>query len=131
MAPQAPAITDPVEQLPLAGEAAEGVICVPLSCGRPDPCWARIHDRAGDLLHFVAARGLSGGDLVFVRESAEGTDGPFADRVRSRCLRWAGENPDAFRREHGVEGAGELAGAIPDQELDRSERWPRSIRKLR
>ena len=43
---------------------------------------------------------------------AQGTDDPFADRVRSGRLRWAGENPDAFRLEHGVEGAGELAGAI-------------------
>ena len=38
---------------------------------------------------------------------AQGTDDPFADRVRSRRLRWAGENPDPFRLEHGVEGAGE------------------------
>src|SRR5450755_3061482 len=62
---------------------------------------------------------------------AQATDDPFADRVRSRRLRWAGENPDAFRLEHGVEGAGELACAIPDQELDRSRAGPRSIRKLR
>ncbi len=48
---------------------------------------------------------------------AQGTDDPFADRVRSRRLRWAGKNPDAFRCEHGVEGAGELACTIPDQEL--------------
>jgi hypothetical protein len=26
--------------------------------------------------------------------------------------------PDAFGSEHGVEGAGELACAVPDQELD-------------
>jgi hypothetical protein len=49
---------------------------------------------------------------------AQGTDGPFADRVRSERLRRAGENPDACRREHGVERAGELACTIPDQELD-------------
>src|SRR5450755_1330865 len=73
---------------------------------------------------------MSGSDLVLVRESAEdlfpaqGTDDPFADRVRSRRLRWAGENPDAFGLEHGVEGAGELACAIPDQELDRSGAVP-------
>jgi len=50
--------------------------------------------------------------------AAQGTDGPFADRVRSGRLRRAGENPDAFRFEHGVEGVSELAGAIPDHELD-------------
>jgi len=49
---------------------------------------------------------------------APGTDDPFAYRVRSRRLRWAGENPDAFRDEHGVERASELACTIPDQELD-------------
>src|ERR1019366_1355085 len=49
---------------------------------------------------------------------AQGTDDRFADGVRSRRLRRAGENPDAVRSEYGVEGAGELACAIPDQELD-------------
>ena len=48
---------------------------------------------------------------------SQGADDPFADRVRSGRLRRAGENPDACRREDGVEGAGELACAIPDQEL--------------
>ena len=36
----------------------------------------------------------------------------------------AGENPDAFRREHGVEAAGELTCTIPDQELDRGRELP-------
>ena len=49
----------------------------------------------------------------------KGPDHPFADRVRSGRLRRAAENPDSFRREHGVEGTGELARAVPDQELDR------------
>jgi hypothetical protein len=49
---------------------------------------------------------------------AQGADGPFADGVRSWRLRRAGKNPGAFRGEHGVEGAGELACAVPDQELD-------------
>jgi hypothetical protein len=50
--------------------------------------------------------------------AAQGADDPFADGVRSGRLRLAGENPDAFRGEHGVEGAGALACTIPDQELD-------------
>ena len=29
--------------------------------------------------------------------AAQGADDPFADGVRSGRLRWAGENPDAFR----------------------------------
>jgi hypothetical protein len=53
--------------------------------------------------------------------AAQGTDHPFAYRVRSRRLRWAGKNPHPCRREHGVEGAGELPCTIPEQELDRSQ----------
>jgi len=49
---------------------------------------------------------------------AQGADDPFADRVRSGSLWRAGQNPDALRGEHGVERAGELARAVPDQELD-------------
>jgi hypothetical protein len=47
----------------------------------------------------------------------QGTDDPFADRVHSGRLRRAGQNPDAVRLEHVVEGTGELACAVPDQEL--------------
>jgi len=39
-------------------------------------------------------------------------------RFRPRRLRRAGENPDAIRLGHGVEGACELACTIRDQELD-------------
>src|ERR1039458_227981 len=53
------------------------------------------------------------GDLA-----AQGADDSLAGGVRSGRLRRAGENPDAFRLEYGVEGAGELAGAVPDQEPD-------------
>jgi hypothetical protein len=38
----------------------------------------------------------------------------------------AGENPDAHGREHGVEGAGELACTIPDQELG----WSRALAEV-
>ena len=50
--------------------------------------------------------------------TAQGADDPFADGVCSGHPRRAGENPDARRREDGVEGISELASAIPDQELD-------------
>jgi len=50
--------------------------------------------------------------------TAQGTDDSLADRVRFGRLRRAGQDPDSFRGEHGVEGAGELACAVPDQELD-------------
>jgi len=43
---------------------------------------------------------------------AQGADHPFADRVRSRRPRRAGEDPDALRLEYAVEGGGELAGAV-------------------
>ncbi len=48
---------------------------------------------------------------------AQGADHPFADRVRSGCLRRAGQDPDALGEERSVERAGELARSIPDQEL--------------
>jgi hypothetical protein len=58
-------------------------------------------------------------DQQLVEElQSQGPDHPFADRVRSGRLRRAAENPDSFRCEHGVEGTGELARAVPDQELD-------------
>jgi hypothetical protein len=49
---------------------------------------------------------------------AQGADDPFADRVCSGCLGRAGQNPDALGGEHGIERAGELARAVPDQELN-------------
>src|SRR5258708_16102683 len=51
---------------------------------------------------------------------AQGADDPFADRVRSGCLRRAAENPDAPPREHGLEGAGGLARASPDPQPSRN-----------
>ena len=51
---------------------------------------------------------------------AQGADHPFADGVRSRRLRRAGENPDAIGLEYGAGAGGELACAIPDQELGTS-----------
>ena len=45
---------------------------------------------------------------------AQGADDPFADRVRSGCLRRAGHDPDAPRSEHGIERAGELACSVSD-----------------
>src|SRR5450432_4062595 len=58
--------------------------------------------------------------------AAKGTDDPFADGVRSGCLRRAGKNPDALRREDGVERVSELAGAVPDQELN----WSRALAEV-
>jgi hypothetical protein len=49
---------------------------------------------------------------------AQGADDPLADCVRSGRLRRTGQDPDAPGGEHGVERAGELARAVPDQELD-------------
>ena len=49
---------------------------------------------------------------------AQGADHPFAYRVRSGRLRRVGRDSDALGAEHGVERAGVLARAVPDQELD-------------
>src|SRR6266516_6791781 len=52
-------------------------------------CWARIHDRGSDLLSCCRRVGLSGGDLVLVRETAE--DLFPADPVLGEVdLRWPG-----------------------------------------
>src|SRR5207247_4497035 len=52
-------------------------------------CWARIHDRGSDLLSCCGRVGLSGGDLVLVRETAE--DLFPADPVLGEVdLRWPG-----------------------------------------
>src|SRR5215472_7939405 len=52
-------------------------------------CWARIHDRGGDLLSCCRRVGLSGGDLVLVRETTE--DLFPADPVLGEVdLRWPG-----------------------------------------
>jgi hypothetical protein len=48
---------------------------------------------------------------------ARGAGDLLADRVRCGRPRRAGQDADALGREHGVERAGELACAIPDQEL--------------
>ena len=53
------------------------------------PCGARLHDHGGDLRILVAPWGLSGGDLVLVRESAD--DLFSADPVLGEVdLRWPG-----------------------------------------
>jgi hypothetical protein len=50
--------------------------------------------------------------------TAQGTDNRLADRFRFGRLRRAGQDPGSFCGEHGVEGAGELACAVPDQALN-------------
>jgi hypothetical protein len=51
------------------------------------------------------------GDLA-----AQGGDHPLAHGIRPGYLRRAEEDPDACGGEYGIDGAGELAGAVPDQE---------------
>ncbi|SRR6266851_6281708 len=70
-------------------------------------------------------------DSSLTRSPRPAADDPLADGVRPGCLRRAGENPDAIRLEHGVEGIGELTRSIPDQELDGSRALAEAIRKLR
>ena len=60
-----------------------------------------------------------------------GPDHPLAASVGSGCLRRTDEDVDAFGGDRGVEGVSELAGAVPDQELDGIRAVAGSIRKLR
>lgn len=50
--------------------------------------------------------------------AAQGSDHPFAGGVRSGRLRRAEQDPGASCGEYRVEGARELPGTVPDQELD-------------
>ena len=63
--------------------------------------------------------------------ASQGPGHRLADGVGSGCLRRADEDVDAFGGEHGVDGVSELAGAVPDQELDGIRAVAGSIRKLR
>jgi hypothetical protein len=48
--------------------------------------------------------------------AAQRPDEALGDRVRPRCPHWRAENADVGAGEHGVEGGGELAVPIADQE---------------
>jgi len=47
---------------------------------------------------------------------AQCPDEPFRDRVRSRCTDRGSDDLDVVGSEHGVEGRGELAVSVADQE---------------
>jgi hypothetical protein len=48
--------------------------------------------------------------------AAQRADEAFGDGVRSRCLDWGAEDADVGAGEHRVEGGGELAVPVADQE---------------
>ena len=48
--------------------------------------------------------------------AADGADPAFGDRVRPGRLHRGTQDPDGFADEDSIEGVGELAVAIPDQE---------------
>src|SRR5205807_557293 len=52
--------------------------------------------------------------------AADGADPAFGDRIRPGRSHGCAQNVDGFAGEHGVEHAGELAVAIPDQERELS-----------
>jgi hypothetical protein len=47
---------------------------------------------------------------------AQGADEAFGDRVRARRANWGADDADVGAGEHGVEGGGELAVPVTDQE---------------
>ena len=57
--------------------------------------------------------------------AADGADEAFGDRVRPRCAYRSLDDLDLDGGEHGVEGRGELAVAVADEELEpgRRIRW--------
>lgn len=63
--------------------------------------------------------------------AAGGRDEPFRRRVRPRALRGDLAHGHAGIGQYGVEGGGELAGSVTDEDLELVARSPRSIRRLR
>ena len=51
--------------------------------------------------------------------AAEGADPTLSDRVRPSCLGRCADDPDVRVGEHGVEGGGERAVSVADQEPKR------------
>jgi hypothetical protein len=61
-------------------------------------------------------------DQHAVREfGSKGADEPFGDTVRARAARRNPDHADAHIGQDGIEGRGELAGPIPDEELELGE----------
>jgi hypothetical protein len=58
----------------------------------------------------------SGDQQVVEAFAAQGADEAFGDRVRARCPHWGAEDADVGAGEHRVEGGGELAVPVTDQE---------------
>jgi hypothetical protein len=58
----------------------------------------------------------SGDQEVVETFAAQGADPAFRDRVRPRCLYRGADDADVGADEHGVEGGGELAISVADQE---------------
>ena len=58
----------------------------------------------------------SGDQEVVEAFAAQGADPAFRDRVRSRCSDRGADDADVGAGEHRVEGGGELAVAVADQE---------------
>jgi hypothetical protein len=50
--------------------------------------------------------------------AADSADPSLGDRVGPRRPHRCAQDPDAFAGEHGIEDAGELAVAVPDQERE-------------
>jgi hypothetical protein len=71
--------------------------------------------RAQDALELSAADDQKPVEAV----AADGADPAFGERVRLRHPERGADDLDAFALEDGVEGAGELAVAVVDQEADR------------
>ena len=81
-------------------------------------CWRTWKDGTEVLNCHQISIQQQGGKQRVEKLPAQGADDPFADGVGSWRLRRADKNRDAFRGEPSVEGAGELACAVPDQEPD-------------
>jgi hypothetical protein len=76
------------------------------------------------LQHLLGVAGSGDQELVEAF-AAQGADEAFGDRIRTRCPDGAAEDADVGADEHGVEGGGELAVPVADQNRNCSARSPR------
>ena len=68
------------------------------------------------LLQHCRELAWSGDQEVVEAFAAQGADEAFGDGVHFRCSDWGADDADVGAGEHGVEGGGELAVPVADQE---------------
>ncbi len=75
---------------------------------------------AFELAEYGCRVSLVGDQEAVEQFAADGADEALGDCVRSRCLHWRLDDPEVDSGEDGVEGGGELAVAVAEEESEAS-----------